>query len=233
VALGSASSWAPRRHNWVTLTVRILRWGNVGAAGLPATLKVLGECLEHWRSQAARPRPFCWTIPRRDRCRQQAPNAWPTHFHLACDAVNAVTSGVKPADLVPACNTTSPSNGLFLLSHAGRWQRCPRRWPVVFGGLSHRHVLDSAPTFGVCTGAIADDDFHARVLAQPVGEDIGSAVVEKVDWTVRLEVHQQRAVAALFASQGHVVDAKHTWTALDIRNIPAAVLIGESDLEVR
>jgi YD repeat-containing protein len=71
-------------------------------------------------------------------------------------------------------------------------------------------------SFRIRNGAIANDDLHARVLAQPIGEYVGGAIVEQVDRTVRLEVNQQRAVAALFASQGHVVDTQHAWTALNI-----------------
>ena len=47
---------------------------------------------------------------------------------------------------------------------------------------------------GVRTSTIADDDLDARVLAQPLGEHLGRAVVQQVNRSMRFEVHQQRAV---------------------------------------
>src|SRR5215210_2594271 len=69
-------------------------------------------------------------------------------------------------------------------------------------------------TFGISTGAIADDDLDARVAAEPVGEHVGSAIVEQIDRSVRLKIHQQRAVAALLAAQGNIVNTQHARAAL-------------------
>jgi hypothetical protein len=61
---------------------------------------------------------------------------------------------------------------------------------------------------------ITDDDLHARVMTQPVGEYVGGAIVEQIDRSVRLEIDEQRAVAALLSTQGHVVNAQYPRTAL-------------------
>jgi hypothetical protein len=55
-------------------------------------------------------------------------------------------------------------------------------------------------TFGVRAGAIADDDLDAGVATKPVGEYVGGAIVEQIDRSVRLEIDEQRAVAALLSA---------------------------------
>jgi hypothetical protein len=64
-------------------------------------------------------------------------------------------------------------------------------------------------TFGVRTGAIADDDLDAWVMTQPVGQGVSGAIVEQIDWSVCLEVDQQCAVAALLPSQRDVVNTQY------------------------
>jgi hypothetical protein len=58
---------------------------------------------------------------------------------------------------------------------------------------------------------ITDDDLHARVMTPPIGEYVGGAIVEQIDWSVRLEIEEQRAVAALLPSQGDVVNTEYPW----------------------
>src|SRR5215472_10955362 len=62
-----------------------------------------------------------------------------------------------------------------------------------------------ASALGVGTRTIADDDFHARVLSEPVGEYLGGAVVEQINRPMCFEVHQKRAVATKAASAARPV----------------------------
>jgi hypothetical protein len=68
--------------------------------------------------------------------------------------------------------------------------------------------------FGVRPSSITDDDLHAWVMTQPVGEDVGGAIVEQIDRTVRLEIDQQRAITALLPAQGNVVNTQYPRTTL-------------------
>jgi hypothetical protein len=45
-----------------------------------------------------------------------------------------------------------------------------------------------ATAFSVRAGAITDDDLDARVTAQPVGKDIGGAIIEQIDGSVCFEI---------------------------------------------
>jgi len=63
-------------------------------------------------------------------------------------------------------------------------------------------------TLGVRTGSIAHDDLNAEVLAQPVGEHVGSAIVEEVGRTIGLEIDRQGAIATLLCGASNVVDAQ-------------------------
>jgi hypothetical protein len=71
-------------------------------------------------------------------------------------------------------------------------------------------------TFGVGPGSISNDDLYAGVMVEPVCKYIGGAIVEQINRPVRLEIEEQRAIAALFASQSDVVDTQHAWTTLNI-----------------
>jgi hypothetical protein len=51
-------------------------------------------------------------------------------------------------------------------------------------------------------------------MTQPVGEHVGGAIVEQIDRSVRLEIDEQRAVAALLPAQGHVVHTQYPRTTL-------------------
>jgi hypothetical protein len=55
-------------------------------------------------------------------------------------------------------------------------------------------------TLGVRTGPIADDDLDAWVATEPVGEHLGGTIVEQIDRSVRLEIDEQCAVAALLSA---------------------------------
>src|SRR5207247_1208952 len=57
---------------------------------------------------------------------------------------------------------------------------------------------------GVGTSAIADNDLDAGMAAQPIGEDLSSAVVEKVNRAMRFQIKQQGAVASLLSTQGDI-----------------------------
>jgi hypothetical protein len=57
-----------------------------------------------------------------------------------------------------------------------------------------------SPTFGVRAGTIAHDDLDAGVAPEPVGEHVGGSIVEQIDWSVRLEIDEQRAVAAVLSA---------------------------------
>jgi hypothetical protein len=65
-----------------------------------------------------------------------------------------------------------------------------------------------ATTFSVFTGAIAGDDLDVWVATQPVGEHVGSAIVEEIDRSMRFQIEEQRAVAALLSVKGHIIDAQ-------------------------
>src|SRR5437763_17033015 len=71
-----------------------------------------------------------------------------------------------------------------------------------------------AATLGVRTGAIADDDLDAGVCAQPIGEDLGGAVIEQVNGPMRFQIQQQRPVPALLFPQRNIIDAQHSRTTL-------------------
>jgi len=43
---------------------------------------------------------------------------------------------------------------------------------------------------GVGATAIADDDLDAGMAAQPIGEDLGGAIVEQVNRPMRFEIEQ-------------------------------------------
>lgn len=43
-------------------------------------------------------------------------------------------------------------------------------------------------SFGVGTGSIANNDLHTGVAPQPIGEDLGGAIVEQVNWLVRFQI---------------------------------------------
>jgi len=77
---------------------------------------------------------------------------------------------------------------------------------VVIGGTGSVLGCALAAALSVCTSAIADNDLDAGVCAQPIGEHLGSAVVEQVNGTVRFKVEQQRPVPAWFLSQRDVID---------------------------
>src|SRR5229473_2061239 len=64
-------------------------------------------------------------------------------------------------------------------------------------------------TFGVRAGSIADYDLDAWVMTQPVGEYVGSAIVEHIDRSVCLEVDQQCSVPALLPAQGRIVNTQN------------------------
>ena len=83
-------------------------------------------------------------------------------------------------------------------------------------------------TFGIRAGTIADDDLDTRVAAEPVGEDVGSAIIEQVNRAVRFEVEEQGAIAPLLAAQSHVVDTQHSRAAL-----PMVILEGMQDAQER
>jgi hypothetical protein len=68
--------------------------------------------------------------------------------------------------------------------------------------------------FGIRAGPIADDDLDTGVVAQPIGKDLGSAIVEQVNRPVRLQIEQQRAIATLLRSQREVIDTQNSRTAL-------------------
>src|SRR5438270_6845543 len=78
----------------------------------------------------------------------------------------------------------------------------------------NRFGRTSPTTFGVRASTIADDDLDAGVAAEPVGEHLGSAIVEQIDRSVRLKIHQQRAVAALLTAQGNIVNTQHARATL-------------------
>src|SRR5258708_25061131 len=96
----------------------------------------------------------------------------------------------------------------------------PTREHLVQGGAGVRREMKAVchldrvgralpTTFGVRTGAIADDDLDAWVMTQPIGEDLGGAIVEQIDRPVRLEINEQGSVAALFPAQGHVLNTQY------------------------
>ena len=70
-----------------------------------------------------------------------------------------------------------------------------------------------AAALGGCTSTIADGDLNAGMCAQPIGEDLGGAVVKQVDWLVCFQIEQQRFVPALLRSQGDI-DTQHSRTEL-------------------
>jgi len=51
-------------------------------------------------------------------------------------------------------------------------------------------------TFSVRTRPIADDDLHAGMLAQPIGEYLCRSFVHQVNRAMRLEVQQESAISA-------------------------------------
>ena len=128
--------------------------------------------------------------------------------------VHSDSSAVLPA---PVAFDSARAPAPLALDHPGdaaagqrRRTRCavggcatPRPWRRLRwhsdGSVSHlNRVGRTLPaTFGVRTGSIAHDDLHAWMTAQPVGEDIGVAIVEQVDGSVRFEVYEQRPVPAL------------------------------------
>src|SRR5438105_2842045 len=69
-------------------------------------------------------------------------------------------------------------------------------------------------TFGVRAGTIADDDLDASVAAQPVGQNVGRAIIEQINGSVRLEVKEQRAVAPLLSTECNIVNTEHARATL-------------------
>jgi len=69
-------------------------------------------------------------------------------------------------------------------------------------------------SFGVGPGSIANDDLHTGVAPQPIGEDLGGAIVEQVNGLVRFQIEQQGAVPPLLLSQREVIDAQNARSAL-------------------
>jgi hypothetical protein len=51
-------------------------------------------------------------------------------------------------------------------------------------------------------------------MAEPVCKHLGGAIVEQVNRPMRLEIDKQCAIAALFSTQGNVINAKHSRTML-------------------
>jgi hypothetical protein len=68
-----------------------------------------------------------------------------------------------------------------------------------------------ATAFRIRTGAIANDNLYTGVTPQPIGEDLGSALIDQVDRAMRLQVDQQRAVPSLPSAQGNVINAQYAW----------------------
>ena len=66
-----------------------------------------------------------------------------------------------------------------------------------------------APTFGIRTCSISNDDFDTRVRAQPIGEDLGGTLVEQVNGPVSFQIEQQRAIATLLPPQCDVINAEN------------------------
>ena len=55
------------------------------------------------------------------------------------------------------------------------------------------------------------------MAAEPLGEHtLGSAIIKQIDRSVRLKIHQQRAIAALLAAQGDIVNTEDTWATLEM-----------------
>lgn len=60
------------------------------------------------------------------------------------------------------------------------------------------------------TGTIANDDLETGMTPQPIGENFGSALVDQVDWAMRLQINQERAVSSFTSAQGKLIDTQHT-----------------------
>src|SRR5690242_1167105 len=71
-----------------------------------------------------------------------------------------------------------------------------------------------AAALGERTSAVADDDLDAGVCAQPIGEHLGSAVVEQVNRPMRFQIEQQGPIPTLLFSQRHVIDTEHSRSTL-------------------
>jgi hypothetical protein len=69
-------------------------------------------------------------------------------------------------------------------------------------------------TFCIGSSTIADNDLDSWVAAQPVGEELGSAIIEQVDRPMPLQVEKQGAISPLLASERNVIDAKNSRTTL-------------------
>lgn len=54
-------------------------------------------------------------------------------------------------------------------------------------------------TLRVRAGAVAHDDLDTGVMAQPVGEYLGGAIVEQINRTVGLKIDEQGAITTLLA----------------------------------
>jgi hypothetical protein len=66
--------------------------------------------------------------------------------------------------------------------------------------------------FRVCARTIANDDLHSWMLAEPIGEHFRGPIVQQVNWSVRFEVNQERAISACtpLTAQSQVIDAQHS-----------------------
>jgi hypothetical protein len=62
-------------------------------------------------------------------------------------------------------------------------------------------------TIGIRFGAVARDDLHARVVAEPLCEGVGVSITEERDRPPPLQVDQDRAIRVTFPERP-VIDAK-------------------------
>jgi len=69
-------------------------------------------------------------------------------------------------------------------------------------------------TLCIRTGTIANDNLDTGMTPQPVGENFGSALIDQVDWVMRFQVDQERAVPSFTSAQGKVIDTNTRGVAL-------------------
>jgi hypothetical protein len=69
-------------------------------------------------------------------------------------------------------------------------------------------------SFSVGTGSITNDDLDTRVATQPIGEDLGGAIVEQVNGLVRFQIEQQGPIPPLLLPQREVIYAQNARSAV-------------------
>ena len=69
-------------------------------------------------------------------------------------------------------------------------------------------------SFGIGTSSITNNDLYTGVAAQPIGEDLGGAIVEQVNGLVCFQIEQQGAVPPLLLPQRKVIYAQNARSAV-------------------